>query len=191
MGGSKFISQNKWHVNSITLTLSKKHCVKSVGIRSYSGPYFPAFGLNTERIRSTSPYLVRMWENTVQNNSGYGHFWRSVLKYMEIINNHYLSIKNCICLKCCNRYFPVKFSKFFITPILKNICERPLLYSIITPKNFAQFTRNYLVSTKVADLDGIFSNWNLQKFSKHFSLIPPSEYFYEDISTRSLGDLVF
>ena len=26
-----------------------KHCVKSVRIRSYSGPYFPAFELNTER----------------------------------------------------------------------------------------------------------------------------------------------
>ena len=25
------------------------HCVKSVCIRSYSGPHFPAFGLNTER----------------------------------------------------------------------------------------------------------------------------------------------
>ena len=25
------------------------HCVKSVGIRSFSGPYFPAFGMNTER----------------------------------------------------------------------------------------------------------------------------------------------
>ena len=25
------------------------HCVKSVRIRSYSGPYFPAFGLNTKR----------------------------------------------------------------------------------------------------------------------------------------------
>ena len=28
---------------------SEKHCVKSVRILSYSGPYFPAFGLNTER----------------------------------------------------------------------------------------------------------------------------------------------
>ena len=27
------------------------HCAKSVRIRSYSGPYFPAFGLNTERYR--------------------------------------------------------------------------------------------------------------------------------------------
>ena len=25
------------------------HCVKSVRIRIYSGPHFPAFGLNTER----------------------------------------------------------------------------------------------------------------------------------------------
>ena len=25
------------------------HCVKSIRIRSFSGPYFPAFGLNTER----------------------------------------------------------------------------------------------------------------------------------------------
>ena len=30
-------------------TLKQKHCVKRVGIRSFSGPYFPVFGLNTER----------------------------------------------------------------------------------------------------------------------------------------------
>ena len=30
------------------LGLFIKHCVKSVRIRSYSGPYFSAFGLNTE-----------------------------------------------------------------------------------------------------------------------------------------------
>ena len=37
-----------------------KNCVKSVRIRSYSGPHFPAFGLNTEIY---SPYSVRMREN--------------------------------------------------------------------------------------------------------------------------------
>ena len=37
--------------------LKNKHFLKSVNIRSYSGPYFPAFGLNTN-----------------QNNSEYGHF---------------------------------------------------------------------------------------------------------------------
>ena len=33
---------------AITTSL-KYHCVKSVLIRSYFGPHFPAFGLNTER----------------------------------------------------------------------------------------------------------------------------------------------
>ena len=31
------------------LEISVGHSAKSVRIRSYSGPYFPAFGLNTER----------------------------------------------------------------------------------------------------------------------------------------------
>ena len=52
--------------------------LKNVRIWSYSGPYFPAFGLNTERYSpSISPYLVRMRENTDQNNSVYRHFFRS------------------------------------------------------------------------------------------------------------------
>ena len=54
------------------------HCVKSVRIRSYSGPYFPAFGLNAER----SPYSVQMQEKTDQNNSEYGHFSRSIWFYV-------------------------------------------------------------------------------------------------------------
>ena len=41
------------------------HCVKSVRIRSHSGPHFPALGVNTENgeILRISPYSVRMWEN--------------------------------------------------------------------------------------------------------------------------------
>ena len=42
------------------------HCVKSVRVRSFSGPYFLAFGLNTEI------YSARMGGgNTDQNNSEY------------------------------------------------------------------------------------------------------------------------
>ena len=29
--------------------MNRSHCVKSVRIRSYSGPHFPVFGVNTER----------------------------------------------------------------------------------------------------------------------------------------------
>ena len=28
-----------------------EHCIESVWIRNFSGPYFPTFGLNTERYR--------------------------------------------------------------------------------------------------------------------------------------------
>ena len=46
------------------------HCVKSVRNRSFSGPHFLAFGLNTER------YSVS-WQNTNQKNSEYGRFLNS------------------------------------------------------------------------------------------------------------------
>ena len=55
------------------VTQCTHHCVKSVRILSYSGLYFPAFGLNT----NISPYSDRMPENTDQNNSKYRHFSRS------------------------------------------------------------------------------------------------------------------
>ena len=50
--------------NMFKQPLSKKsiHCVKSVPIRSYSGPHFLVFGLR---------------KNADQNNSEYGHFSRS------------------------------------------------------------------------------------------------------------------
>ena len=47
------------------------HCFKSVRIRNYSGPHFPAFGLNTDS--------VRMREHADQNNSEYGHFLRNYI----------------------------------------------------------------------------------------------------------------
>ena len=56
------------------------HCVRNVRIRGYSGPHFPAFGLNTERYD--------------QNNSEYGHFLSSEYsKYerTEVLGN---AVKN-------------------------------------------------------------------------------------------------
>ena len=47
------------------------HYVKSVRIRRFSGPYFPAFRLNTEIYSPysvLSPYSVRMRENTEEEN---------------------------------------------------------------------------------------------------------------------------
>ena len=67
-------------------------CVKSVSIRSFPGPYFPAFGLNT-----ICPYSVRMLENTDQKNSEYGHFLRSVgvedLPHKFLLENYLVSVE--------------------------------------------------------------------------------------------------
>ena len=52
-------------IGSIAQQINELHCVKSVRMRSYSGPY-----------------SVRMRENTDQNNSEYGHFSRSAGLYM-------------------------------------------------------------------------------------------------------------
>ena len=63
--------------------VSNPHCVKSVRIRSYSSPYFPSFGLNTER--SVSPHSVRMQRNTDQNNSEYGHYLCNAVLVIDVI----------------------------------------------------------------------------------------------------------
>ena len=54
---------------SILIFIWRYHCVKSVQIRSFSGPYFPTFGLNTERcyvfLRIQSEYgKIRTRKNT-------------------------------------------------------------------------------------------------------------------------------
>ena len=41
-------------------------------IQSYSSPYFPTFGLNTER-EAVAPNSVRMRESTDQIDFEYGH----------------------------------------------------------------------------------------------------------------------
>ena len=75
---------------------SNYHCLKCVRIRSFSDPYFPAFGLNTEMhsdgIQGDTPYLsvfiLNAGKSTDQKNSEYGHFLRSVWQslFANIIN---------------------------------------------------------------------------------------------------------
>ena len=58
-------------------TSLQRHCVKSVRIRRFSGPYFPVFGLNTEiygvNLRIQSEYR----KIRTKKNSVFGHFSRS------------------------------------------------------------------------------------------------------------------
>ena len=46
---SVLIVENVFFITVIIDDVTKNHCVKRVHIWSYSGPHFPAFGLNTER----------------------------------------------------------------------------------------------------------------------------------------------
>ena len=65
------------------MILGKLHCVKSVQIRCFSGPYFPVFGLNTEIYL----FSVQMWENTDQKNSVFGQFLHNVSCFNAILNS--------------------------------------------------------------------------------------------------------
>ena len=62
--------------NLIDFSLSK-YSLKSVRIRSFSGPNFPAFELNTERYGVSLCIKSEYGENTDQKNSEYGQFSRS------------------------------------------------------------------------------------------------------------------
>ena len=78
----------KW-VDKLFFLMEKYHCVKSVRIRSFSGPYFPAFGLNMDRYRVSLQNSVRMRENTDRKNSEYGHFSHSVF-FADVFKSTYL-----------------------------------------------------------------------------------------------------
>ena len=72
--------------------LIENHCVKSVRIQSYSGPY-----------------SVRLQDNTDQNNSKYGHFSRSEYywKYIFRTLSLWFSFRwflHCTTLKCNNTW---------------------------------------------------------------------------------------
>ena len=65
------------------------HCVKSVRSQRFSGPYFAAFGLNTERYSVIQ--ILKCSENTDQKNSEYRHISRSVSSASTITDAGHLS----------------------------------------------------------------------------------------------------
>ena len=56
------------------LKVQTYHCVKGVRIRSYSGPYFPAFGLKIRnRITPNTDFFQRILKNVSSNALRYCH----------------------------------------------------------------------------------------------------------------------
>ena len=65
------------------------HCMKNLRIWSFFGPYFPAFGLNTER-NCISLYSVRIRENTDQKtqNKNTFHAVSLITRDIEVCQSH-------------------------------------------------------------------------------------------------------
>ena len=101
------------------------HCVKSICIRSYSGPHFfphfPALGLNTERYAVSlciQSECGKILEKADQNNSEYGHILRSgivegyfvirLFSLLKLFNNKDNKYRNiyffAFCEKSCNDF---------------------------------------------------------------------------------------
>ena len=63
IAGNRMVFVKMWFANHSRWLPIKLHCEKSARIRSFYGSY----------LLRISPYSVRMWENTDQKNSKYGH----------------------------------------------------------------------------------------------------------------------
>ena len=80
LGGHKVVCHLYFTFTLEMKAPNNQHCVKSVRVRSFSGPYFPAFRLNREP--------VRMRENMAQKNSEYEHFSRSAYITVWTVSQH-------------------------------------------------------------------------------------------------------
>ena len=88
-GISTVITNDKLTI--IIQRIGQKHCVKTVRIRSYSGPHFPPIFPHLDWIRRDTEYLSvfspnegKCGKNVDQNNSEYGHFLRSEIVTLQI-----------------------------------------------------------------------------------------------------------
>ena len=114
----RVVCQKSLHVSISTswtfhVTFRLLHCVKSVHIQSFSGPYFPTFGLNTERygvslriqsecgklwikklqIRTLHEVKIRVWNTTETNgrvpacDRFYINFWDKIVMSWEFLTS--------------------------------------------------------------------------------------------------------
>ena len=71
--------------------LAKFPLRKIVQIRSFSGLYFPAFGLNTEISGANLRSQSKIGKIRTQQNSVFGHFSRSIYLTLARLTNSFLS----------------------------------------------------------------------------------------------------
>ena len=72
------------------------HCVKGVRIRSHSGPYFSAFGLNTERYRGSlciQSECEKMWTRTTPDTDTFRAVHSIHLSMAMAVSVHFILCK--------------------------------------------------------------------------------------------------
>ena len=105
------------------------HCVKSVRIRSYSGPCFPAFGLNTDSLRIQFKgwkIRTRITPNTDTFLAVWCNFWIITLHSLQKIIlvrlvSWPLHIINVLCFRLKRFYFRTYFQSWSRTSAFKRI----------------------------------------------------------------------
>ena len=121
----------------------EQHCVKSVRIRSYFGPRFPSFGLNTERC-SISLYIQSEWgkmrTRITPNTDTFYAVWLTSIRYVFLyiyiyILYFYIYIYVFWKISC------VLFIKTLIIPILELLLCPILESQINVPLPLAIFLR--------------------------------------------------
>ena len=76
--------------------ISYSHCVKRVRIRSFSGPYFPAFGLNTDRysdLSVVSPNTGKYGPENFRTRKFFTQcqcYWESIQTFFKL--THFITI---------------------------------------------------------------------------------------------------
>ena len=141
------------------------HCVRSVRIRRFSGPYFPSFGLNTGRysFRKKCPYQEFFWSVFSRIRTECGLRIQSECEKIRTLLAHYQFFRKVKqFLICLNKKHSLVFSVKIVSQKLSSsvICNQSFRSSHqrcsikkAVLKNFAIFTRKYLCwSNKTAGL---------------------------------------
>ena len=96
-----FLFLKCWFVLVHNLTNTINQCVKSIRIRSYSGPHFPAFGQNTERYSAS----IRIQSECGRIRTRISPSTNTFYATQTMIIQQFLEISSCIYL------LPVQYIK--------------------------------------------------------------------------------
>ena len=94
----------------------QKHCVKSVRIRSYSGPHFSAFGLNAERYSVSLRIQSKCGNMRTRITPNKDTFWAVKYKNHSFITVHSFIVSHFFVKIFCSEEFEskCKFNNFFL-----------------------------------------------------------------------------